>query len=61
MMNESKTDREQLLKVTEERQELLNKLKACTDDSLVFLKESEQLKEQMGKMSELNSLLSEKN
>ena len=40
MMNEMKIDREQLLKVSEDRQMLLKKLKQSTDGSIEIMEEN---------------------
>lgn len=61
MMNEFKADREQLLKVTKDRENLLEKLKESTNGSIELVQENDRLQEYSNKILELNKLLSEKN
>ena len=60
MLEECKNDKEELMKATEERQKLMAKLKESHQFSEQLFEESEMLKTTNSKLSELNSLLVEK-
>ena len=57
MMTECHADKEELAKVTEDRQKLIVKLKQNVEESLEYVQQNDHLQRTLSTMQELNNLL----